>query len=148
MITTCWSKEPRQRCELSVVHHILSTPSLQDALVEFPPVGRENLIRLAEELLYVFLALPLNPGERATLRTMQEYISNVLSRDGTPPMNLSPAKAAALTETLRQVYFPLQFFPQSLKFLAIRPRLSCCPTYGLPRSACGSGFAPTPFLNH
>jgi hypothetical protein len=58
MISTCWCETPEQRCELSVVHHVLSTPSPPDALVEFPPVGRENLIRLAEELLYTFLVLP------------------------------------------------------------------------------------------
>ena len=69
-ITTCWSNEPQQRCELSVVHHIFSTPGPQDALAEFPPVGRENLIRLAEELLYMFLVLPIDPGERAILRTI------------------------------------------------------------------------------
>jgi hypothetical protein len=85
--------------------HIFLTPSWQDALVELPPVGRKSLILLAEELLYTFLILPLDPGEHATLRKMQEHIYNVVSRDATSPMSLSLATAGALTETFREVSF-------------------------------------------
>jgi hypothetical protein len=106
IITTCWSDKPEQRYELSVVYHVFSTPNTQDALVEFPPVGRKNLILLAEELLYTFLMLPLDPGELAVLRKVQEYIFNVISMDGTSPPSLSSAEAAALAETSHEVSFP------------------------------------------
>jgi hypothetical protein len=105
-IVTCWSDKPEQRCELSIVYHIFSTPNCQDALVEFPPVGRENLIRLAEELLYTFLTLALDPGKRATLQTMQEHISKVVSGGGTSPASVSPVEAEALAVTFRKVLFP------------------------------------------
>jgi hypothetical protein len=88
------------------MHHIFSTPSCQNLLAEFPPVGRKNLIRLAEELLSTFLALPLELGARATLRTIHEYIYNVISRDGASPTILSSVEAAALTERLNKVSFP------------------------------------------
>jgi hypothetical protein len=103
MITTSWNGKPTYRCELSVMHHILSAPSLPDALVEFPPVGRKNLIQLAEELLYTFLVLPLDPHQRVTLRTVHEYISNVISRDEASPTVLSSAEVAAVTETRHEV---------------------------------------------
>ena len=106
VIVTCWSDKPEQRCGLSIVYHIFSTPNCQDALVEFPPVGHKNLIRLAEELSYTFSILPLNPGERATLRTMQEHISKVISGGGTSPTSVSSVEAAALAGTLRRVLFP------------------------------------------
>jgi hypothetical protein len=85
---------------------IICTPSPPDALVEFPPVGRKNLVRLAEELLYTFLVLPLDPHQRATLRSVQEYISNVISRDEASPAILSSAEVAAFTDTRREVFFP------------------------------------------
>ena len=88
------------------MYHVFSTPSPPDALVEFPPVGRENLIRLAEELLYTFLVLPLDPHQRATLKAVQEYISNVVSRDGDSPTILSSAEVAVFTETRREVFLP------------------------------------------
>jgi hypothetical protein len=109
MITTCWSEEREKRCELPVIHHVFSTPSPQDPLLELPPVGRENLIRLAEELLYMFLVLPLDPGQRAVLRTVQEYISDVISGDGPSPTTFSSADATALVETFHTVCFPLSF---------------------------------------
>jgi hypothetical protein len=99
-ITTCWNDKPEQRCELSVVHRIFSMPSSRDILVEFPPVSRKNLIVLVEELLYMSLILPLDPGERAMLRKMQRYISDVISRD-IPSTSLS----AELGETFRKVLF-------------------------------------------
>ena len=105
-ITTCWSDKPQQRCELSVVHHIFSTSSSQDLLIELPPVGRENLIQLADELLYTFLVLPLDPDQRTALRTTQEYISDVISRDGTPPTILSSAEVVALMKPFHEVPFP------------------------------------------
>jgi hypothetical protein len=106
MITTCWSDKPQQRCELSIVYRVFSTPSRPDLLIELPPVGHENLILLADELLYAFLILPLNPGERATLGKMQKYISNVVSGDKTSPAGSSLAESVALVETFRKVPFP------------------------------------------
>jgi hypothetical protein len=102
-ITTCWSINPQQRCELFVVHHIFST---QDALVKSPPVGRKNLIRLAKELLYTLLILPMDPGELVKLKTVQEYISNAISRDRTSTTTLSSAEVTALAKTFRKVSFP------------------------------------------
>ena len=106
MITTSWSGKPQQRCELSVMHRVLSTPSRHDLLLELPPGSRKNLVPLAEELLYTFLILPLDPGERATLRKTQEYISKAISRDRTSISSLSPKEAAALGGTFREVSFP------------------------------------------
>jgi hypothetical protein len=101
-ITTCWSDKPQRRCELSVVHHIFLTHRRQDLLIEFPPVGHKNLVRLADELLYTFMILPLDPDERAALRKMQEYISSAISRGGTSPASLSLEEEGILWE----VYFP------------------------------------------
>jgi hypothetical protein len=106
MITTCWSNELQQRCELSVVYYVFSTPSPQDLLVEFPPVGHKNLLQLVKELLYTFLVLPLAPGQRATLRTVQKYISDVISREGSSPTTPLSVKAAALAEAFHEVCFP------------------------------------------
>jgi hypothetical protein len=144
MILTCWSKKPEQRCELAVVHHAFSTPSLPDALVEFLPAGRNNLIRLTKELLYTFLVLPLDPPQRATLRKVQEYISDVISRDGAAPTILSSAEVTAFTETRREVSLPRYISVWSLKPMMDRQRRSYYPPYDLPRFACGSGFIPTP----
>ena len=106
VIVTCWSDKPQQRYELSVVYHVFLTPSCQDALVELPPVGRKNLVLLAEELSYAFLILHLDLSERAALGKMQKYISNVVSWDGAPPTSLSSAELTALVETFRKVPFP------------------------------------------
>jgi hypothetical protein len=106
MITICWSNEPRRRCELSVMHHVFSAPSCQKLLVQYPPVSRKNLIRLAEELLYTFLILPLDPNELAMLTTVQEYISNTISIGGTPLLSFSLAAAVVPAERFHQVPFP------------------------------------------
>ena len=105
-ITTCWNKEPAYRCELSVLHHVFSMPSFQDVLVESPPVGRKNLSRLVDELLYTLLILPLGPGQRATLRAVQRYMSDVISRDGASLTILSSAEAKSLAEKFCKVSFP------------------------------------------
>ena len=88
------------------MHHVFSTLSPQDPLVEFPPVGHENLTRLAQELLYTFPTLPLGPGERATLKKVQKRIFNVILTDGTSPAILSSAEAAVSMETFFKVSFP------------------------------------------
>jgi hypothetical protein len=106
VITACWSEKQEWRCELSVMHHVFSTPSPPNALAESPLVGRKNLIRLAEELLCTFLAFDLDPGALATLRTVQKYISDVISRDGSLPTTLSSAEAVALRESFHEVPFP------------------------------------------
>jgi hypothetical protein len=144
MITTCWGKEPEKRCELVIVHHVFSTPSPQDLLSEFPPAGRENLIRLAEELLYMFLVLPLDSSQRTTLGRVQEYISNVMSKDEASPAILSSIDATSLAETFRKVSFPSSIFLRFLKPLAVRTHLTCRHCYHVPRFVYGSGFTHTP----
>jgi hypothetical protein len=143
MITTCWSKKPEQRCELSVVYRVFSTPSPKDLLAEFPLVGRENCIRLTEELLYMFLVLPLDPSQRTTLRRVQQYVSDVMSRDRTSPRTLSSAGATALTETFHTVSFSRSIFPRSLKLLMARPYGAYRTPYHVPRFAYGLEFIPT-----
>ena len=106
MIKTCWDEKPERRCELFVMRRVFSTPSSHDLFVGFPPAGCKNLIRLAEEIFYTFLVHPLDPGLRATLGAMQEYISNVMSKDGPSPPTLSSADAAALSKRLNEVSFP------------------------------------------
>ena len=107
-IATCWSDKPEHRWELSVVHHVFSTPGPKDALVEFPPVGRKNLLRLAEELLYTLLVLPPNLGQLSALRKVQKYVSYPISRDRTSPTSLSSGKVATWTGTIHKVSFPHQ----------------------------------------
>jgi hypothetical protein len=87
------------------MHRIFFMPSYQDLLVQYPPVSRKDLIRLAEELLYTFLILPLDLDDLATLRTMQEYISNAMSISGTSPPSLSSAETTVLAERFHQVPF-------------------------------------------
>jgi hypothetical protein len=105
VINTCWSDKPEQRYTLSVMHHIFLTPSRRDALVDFPPVGRENLIQLSKELLCMFPVPLLEADELAALRTTQKYIYNVVSSGGTST-GLSPAEVAASAETFHKVSFP------------------------------------------
>ena len=105
-ITACWSHDPQKRCELSVVYQVFSMHSSYDVLVEFPPVGHRNLVRLAEELLSIIQILPLAPDQLATLITVQKYIFNVISRDGTLRPILSSAEAVAEATTLAKVPFP------------------------------------------
>jgi hypothetical protein len=76
--------------------------SPQNLLVEFPPIGHKNLIRLAEELSYTFLILPLDPGVLARLTAAQRYISNVILADRNSPLNLSSVDA----EAFHKVPFP------------------------------------------
>ena len=86
------------------MYHIFSTPSPQDLLVEFPPVGRKNLVLLAEELWYIFLILPLDTDQLSTLRPMLEYIYNAVSRNGTS-QTISSSAEAALAESFCKVTF-------------------------------------------
>jgi hypothetical protein len=104
-ITTCWSDKPERRCELSVVHYVFSTPSLQDALVESPPAGRKNIIRLREELSYT-LILPMDPSQRVILKEVQKYISYAILGDATLPRSLPSTDAAALMRAIHKVSFP------------------------------------------
>ena len=112
LIRICWSGKPQHRCELSVMHHVFSTPDPRGLLLEFPQVGRKNLVRL-EELLGTFQIPSQDPCELDTLRRVQEYLSNVISRDGTSPKDLPSAEAAALVEIFDEVPFQLS----SLNFL-------------------------------
>ena len=144
VITTCWDDRPQWRCELSVVYYAFSTPNRLDAQDEFPPVNHKNLLRLEEELLHVFLVLPLGPHQRTTLREVHEYISNVISKDSASPTISSSAKAAAFIKTRREVSLPRYISPQSLKHVAVRQLRSYRPPYGLLRYTYGSDFIPTP----
>ena len=92
------------------MYYAFSTPAPQDLLVEFPPVGRKNLLRLAEELLYTFLALPLDPHQRVTLGLVQKYISDVISRGGSSLTIPPSAKAVAVMGIFRKVCFAANFF--------------------------------------
>jgi hypothetical protein len=141
-ITACWS-EPQRRCDLSIVYHVFLTPGPQDPLVEIPPVGCENLIRLSEELSYTLLTLPLDPDEHATLGTVQEHISNVISRDRTPQTILSPVEEEVLREKYHKVLFSHHFVPLFLKSPVVRQRGSYGPPCGLHHFACGLDFIPT-----
>jgi hypothetical protein len=80
-ITACWSEKLYQRRGLSTMHHVFSVFSCQDFLVELPPVGRKNLIRLAEDLQSTFLHLHPSSIAASGLRAVQRYISDVVSRD-------------------------------------------------------------------
>jgi hypothetical protein len=106
IIRICWSSKPQHRCELSVVHHVFSTPDPRGLLLEFPQVGRKNLVRL-EELLGTFQIPSQDPCELDTLRRVQEYLSHTISRDGTSPKDLPSAEAADLVETFDEVPFQL-----------------------------------------
>ena len=88
------------------MHRVFSVFSCRDLLVELPPVGRKNLIRLAEDLQYTFLHLHPSSIAASGLRTIQKYISDVVSRDGASPMILPSAKAAELTEMFNDVFIP------------------------------------------
>jgi hypothetical protein len=109
VIKTCWSDKPEQRYTLSVMRHIFLTPSRWDALVDFPPVGRKNLIQLSKELLYTFPVPPLEADKLATLRITQKYIYNVVSSGGTTSTGLSSAEVAASAEAFHKVSFPQKF---------------------------------------
>ena len=145
VITTSWDGKSQFRCELTVVHYAFSTPNRRDTLVEFPPVNRKNLLQLAEELLYTFLVLPLGPHQRATLREVHEYISNVISKEKASPAILSSAKATTFIKTRQEVFLPHYISPQSLNHVVVRQLRSYYrPPYHLLRFAYGSDFTLTP----
>ena len=144
VITTSWDSKPQWRCELPVVYYAFLTPNRRDAQDEFPPVNRENLLRLAGELLHMFLVFPLDPRKRAILREVQEYIYNVISKDGASPAVLSSTKVAAFIRTRREVFLLRYIFTQSLNHVVVRQLRSYRPPYDLLHFAYGSGFIPTP----
>jgi hypothetical protein len=126
------------------MHYAFSTPNRQDVLAEFPPVNRENLLQLAGELLHTFLVLPLDPNQRATLREVHGYISNVISKDRASPAILSSAKATAFLKTRQEVFLPRYIFSQSLKRVVVRRFRSYRPPYDILRFTYGSDFILMP----
>jgi hypothetical protein len=143
-ITACWSEKLYQRRGLSTMHHVFSVFSCQDFLVELPPVGRKNLIRLAEDLQSTFLHLHPSSIAASGLRAVQRYISDVVSRDEASPRILSSVKAAELTETFNDVSIPYKSSPQLLTPLLIRQYHGYHSLYNHPCFACGSDFILTP----
>ena len=93
---------------------------LMNDLVEFPPIGHKNLIRLGEDLLHVY-PIWCECWEHARNDQYVSSVSAVISRETNPPTDLSPAEATALAETFREVVFPRHIPSQSLTPLAIRP---------------------------
>ena len=93
---------------------------LTEDLVEFPPLGPEDLIRLGEDLLHVY---PIWCKYDKYLRKDEcvSSVSAVISRGTISPTDLSPAEATVLAETFRKVLLPLQIPSQSLTPLAVRP---------------------------
>jgi hypothetical protein len=126
------------------MRRVFSTPGPRDALVEFPQVGRKNLIRLTEELPYTFLIHPLRSGELATLKTVQDYISNAVLRSGVSPTISSSVEAAALAESFYKVSFLHSSFTQPLTPPVGRLYRVYHPPYNLLCFTCGSDFIPTP----
>ena len=144
MIATCWNEEPRLRCELSVMRRVFSMPGPRDALVEFPPVGHKNLTRLTEELPYTFLIHPLRSSELATLKAVQDYISNAVLKSGVSPTVSPSVETAALAERFYKVSFLHSSFTQPLTPLVGRLYRVYHPPYNLLCFTCGSDFVPTP----
>ena len=95
---------------------------LTDDLVEFPPFGSEDLIKLGEDLLHVCpiynkVQYHSRPNEK-DIRS----ISNVISRGKTSPTGLSSVETTALAETFRKVPPPQKKTPfQCLTPLVVRP---------------------------
>jgi len=79
---------------------------LTNHLVEFPPLGSKDLIRLGEDLLHVH---PIFRKHRHNAQESDAYIpsvSNLISRGGNSPTGLSSEEATALAETFRKVHLP------------------------------------------
>ena len=95
---------------------------LTDDLVEFPPLGPEDLVRLGEDLLHVY---PIWCKYDKYLRNDEcvSSVSAMISRGTISPTDLSPAEATVLAETFRKVLLPRQIPSQRLTPLAVRPCL-------------------------
>jgi len=83
-----------------------------DDLVEFPPLGSVDLIRLGEDLLHAY---PIYHKHRDDIRHDVVYIasvSNLISRgENSAPGTFSSEEATALEATFRKVPFPAKFPP-------------------------------------
>jgi len=91
-----------------------------DDLVEFPPLGSEDLIRLGEDLLHVY---PIYCEEHNT-RQDGKYVSSiseVVVRGKNSATGLSSEEATALAEMFRKVPPVRQLSSQCLMPLVIRP---------------------------
>jgi len=90
-----------------------------DDLVELPPLGSADLIRLREDLLHVD---PIYREHRTAWSVIRvPSASDLISRDKNTPTDLSSEEATALAETFRQVPLPYQIPSQCLKPLVVRP---------------------------
>jgi len=101
---------------------------LTSDLVDFPPLGSEDLIRLGEDLLHVY---PIFYKDRYYLpkrdsKTVSS-ISAVILRGKTSPTGLSPEEATALAETFRNVPLPRRIPSWCLTPLVVRPYLTNIP---------------------
>ena len=80
---------------------------LTDDLVEFPPLGPEDLVRLGEDLLHVY---PIWCEYRGYAQNDERVsrVSAMISKSKNSPTDLSPAEATVLAETFRKVLLPRQ----------------------------------------
>ena len=69
----------------------------------------------------------------STERQYLSSISDLISKDRTPPMGLSSADAVALAERFREVRLPRRIFPQSPTPLVVRLYRSYLPGHGTIR---------------
>jgi len=95
-----------------------------DDLVEFPLVRRRNLIRLGEDLLHAS-SIPTAIAYYDVTSTERQYLSSIsdlISRDRTSPIGLSPAETAALAGRFRKVPIPCSI-SQALSLTPLMVRL-------------------------
>ena len=93
---------------------------LTDDLVEFPPLGPENLVRLGEDLLHVY-PIWCKYSNEARNDECVSRVSAMISKSKNSPTGLSPAEATILAEMFRKVLLPRQIPSQCLTPLAVRP---------------------------
>ena len=93
-----------------------------NGLVDFPPLGSEDLIRLGEDLLHVHPIYydPQYGVLEQGAKTLSS-ISNVISSGKTSPTGLSSEETTALSETFRKVPLPHRFPSHCPTPLVVRP---------------------------
>jgi len=109
-----------RKSEWSTQLNSSSDSRLRVDLVEFPPVGRENLIRLGEDLLHVY---PIYHEYQDATR-QDEHVSSisvVISRYKTSPTSFTRKEETILAETFRKVPLPRQVPFQCLMPPVVRP---------------------------
>ena len=108
------------KSELSTQPNSGSGDRPTDDLVEFPPLGSEDLIRLVEDLLHVH-PIYREHGEDMEGCADVTPVSSVISRAKNYPTDLSSEEAIALSEAFRNVPLPYQIPSQCLTPLVVRP---------------------------